>query len=427
VKELLPEDLKARFGATPRVPLRDERRALRYPVALPEPDPGGPRPNVLVVVIDSWRADMLDPEVTPRLSEFASDARVFENHLSGGNATRFGLFSLLYGLHGTYWWSALEARQPSVLTSVLEREGYDLRVYSSASMEYPEFRSTAWVDVPECVEDDFPQIRQSVRDEVIVERCREVWRQRRASGDSAPFFNFVLLDSAHQTYDFPADSAPFEPYAEDLDYLAMAASRDPGLARLVRHRYQNALHHADRVAARLIDDLRAAGELDDTLVVVTGDHGEEFVEHGYWGHTGNFTAEQAAVPFLMRGPGVENGRETRPTSHVDFVPTLFRLLGADPARRGDYCVGLDLLDLPQSRNRAVSGWEDLGLWTDSGIIRLPQDLQDRHLTGVFNHDWELMPAPEAAYALEARALERLSEECTRFLAPLPELVARRLR
>jgi membrane-anchored protein YejM (alkaline phosphatase superfamily) len=83
---------------------------LAYPRAWPTVDPAGPRPNILLLVIDSWRRDVFTREITPRLWSFSTQARVFEDHLSGGNGTRFAVFAMLYGLHGSYWFPVLEAQ-----------------------------------------------------------------------------------------------------------------------------------------------------------------------------------------------------------------------------------------------------------------------------------------------------------------------------
>ena len=82
--------------------------------------------NVFICVLDSWRRDMFSPELTPRISEFAAGARVFEDHLSGGNGTRYGLFTMLYGLHGSYWFPMLAQRRAPVMVEALQRAGYDV-------------------------------------------------------------------------------------------------------------------------------------------------------------------------------------------------------------------------------------------------------------------------------------------------------------
>ena len=392
-----------------------EGATLAYPLGYPDVDPAGPRPNVLLLVLDSWRHDQLAPETTPRLCEFAQGGRVFEDHLAGGNGTRYGVFSLLYGLYGSYWFPTLAAQRPPVLVDVVRELGYDVQVFSSASMNFPEFRQTAWVDVLERVHDEFPSKLASERDRLMVEAF-EAWAGARGAGD-APFFTFVLLDSPHQPYDAPG--GPFQPAAEELDYVELVHSDSPELVERVFNRYRNSVLYADGMAGRVLDALEAAGELEDTLVVVTGDHGEEFQECGFWGHTSNFSPQQIRVPFVLKGPGVEPGVELRPTSHHDVPSTILELLGADPEQRPLYSLGQSLFDPDPDRRRVVAGWSDIGLWTPSGILDIPLDSKRAHEIEVRDRGWQLVQDPGAAREAEAPALQRLAEECRRFLSTAP--------
>lgn len=404
-----------------------ERARLSYPKALPELPADGPRPNVLVVVLDSWRRDAFSPEISPRLHAFSEGARVFEDHVSGGNGTRYGLFSLLYGLHGSYWFRVLEEQRTPVLLDVLQDEGYDLRVWSAASMNFPEFRMTAWAGMPkEHVIDRFvnargePRSQRSDEKDVFVGEAVEEWLgQRQAAGSEQPFFGFVLLDSPHQPYFNPG--GPNQPALENnLSYLelCLTATKGPELVDLQErmiNSYKNSILHADQVAGRILDALEAAGELENTIVVVTGDHGEEFFENLAWGHTSNFSPEQINVPFYMRGPGITPGTESGPTSHLDLSNSLLELLGADPERRADYSLGESLFSPVPNRRRVVGAWAHLGILTPSGILCLPLKVGDDEIW-VYDDSWQplLSDATERLEA-EREALQRTAAECLRFL------------
>jgi len=403
--------------AVPRLAILPPDARLAYPIAPPRVDPDGPRPNLFLLVVDSWRRDMFTPDLTPNLVAFAEDARVFTDHISGGNGTRYGLFSLLYGLHGSYWAAMLEARRPPVLLTTLADLGYEMRVFSSASMNFPEFRATAWVDIDAAVIDgeggEFASKISSERDVQVAGFVEDWLAERQARATKQPFFCFVLLDSPHQPYFNPG--GPHHPVIEKLDYIELATTTDQGLVERVRNSYLNSVMHADRVAGRILSALEAAGELDDTVVLVTGDHGEEFQENGYWGHTSNFSPEQLDVPFLMRGPGVAAGTESRPTSHLDVSGSLLELLGADPAQRADYTLGESLFAPPAERCRVVAGWAYLGLLTGSGIFQVPLEQTGDELE-VFGPGWRRLPDVEERCRAELTELERLVDECGRFLA-----------
>lgn len=392
-----------------------EGLTLDYPLAHPELPARGPRPNVLVLVVDCLRRDMLAPETMPATSAFAArGVREFTDHVSGGNSTRYGLFSLLYGLHGSYWFEFLEERRGPVLIDALAAAGYEFGIFGSASMNYPELRATAWSAIAEDVHDQFPGLEPWRRDEQAGAALVEFLEARPV--DSAPFFAFLLLDAPHQTYSYPPDKAPFQPAAPDLDYLAMTRNEgpEPTVLEGVYNRYRNAVHHSDAVLGTILKTLERSPLAADTWVVVTGDHGEEFRECGFYGHTSAYTRPQVEVPFLMRGPGIANGVETRPTSHLDFPATVLEYLGASPAERGGWTLGENLLAPPAERKRVFAGWNELGVWTEDAILRVPLALLDFDVEA-YDYGWKRIADDLAILHRERETLVTLGAECNRFL------------
>jgi membrane-anchored protein YejM (alkaline phosphatase superfamily) len=370
---------------------------------------------VVVLVVDCLREDMLTAETTPSTWAWANrGVRRFEDHISAGNSTRYGLFSMLYGLHGSYWFPFLAERRGPVLVDELLREDYEFGVFGAASMNYPELRATAWVEVADSVRDEFGDGEPWERDRMAGAALRDWLEQRRDS--ERPFFAFLLLDSPHQTYSYPPDATPFTPTAPDLDYMAMTRNEGPPpeVLEAVRNRYKNAVHHADSVLAGLFEVLDSPELRDDTIVVVTGDHGEEFRECGFFGHTSAYTPWQVRVPFLMRGPGIENGVERRPTSHIDFAPTVLEMIGAPPDQRGGWCLGQNLLAPPERRDRVLAGWNELGVWTDDAILRVPLSLLEFDLE-VYDYEWNQVEDDLTVLQEHGDVLERLGAECNRFL------------
>ncbi len=385
---------------------------IQYPLVRPKIPKGHARPNILIVVIDSLRGDMLTPRVMPQLARWAENSRRFRQHLSGGNATRFGVFSLVYGIHGSYWAPILNEQAPPVLVTSLVEAGYEPRVISAVSMNSPEFRSTCWVTIEDSVQDHFQGDDQFKHDRAVGADFSS-WIETRDA--SRPFFAFALIDSPHQTYSVDPTITPFVPYAERVDYLALGSGAPtPEMTELVWNRYKNACASADSVVWGMLASLERKGLAENTIVVVTGDHGEEFYEHGHFGHTSNFTREQTWVSFVMHGPGIEAGDEQRPTSHIDLVPTLLELLGVDANLRAKYSLGENLLDPAASRLRVISGWQELGLWLDGGILYIPME-GHKGLVESYSYDWKPI-ADDAALLREGKnSLSRLSEECRRFL------------
>ncbi|EKT4445394.1 TPA: DUF3413 domain-containing protein [Stenotrophomonas maltophilia] len=338
-----------------QVGLPDPRHAqLLYPLQ-PLRCQSPQRPNVLMVVLESLRHDALTPQIMPNTSALAASARVYDQHFSTGNATRYGLFGLLYGLPGGYWQSMLDEQRGSQLFKVLGQQGYDLHLYGSAPMYSPEFDRTAFADVRDQLHQGPPGLGSEGRDSSIVASLQKDIRASQAA--RTPWFGFVFLDSTHAPYHMPAGYPPLAtPMAQEIDFLRFGPDHDPAPEL---NRYRTAVHYADSLVGTLLDDLRAQGLDQNTIVLVTGDHAEEFndLKLNYWGHNGNFSDYQLQVPFVLHWPGQASGRETRTSSHEDWVPTLMRhALGCENAL-SDFSTGQDLLAEPAGeRALVVESW-----------------------------------------------------------------------
>ena len=408
----------------PDLDLLPEAAELDYPHAAPVLPEDGPRPNLFLLVFDSWRRDAFNAELTPNLYAFAEGARLFTNHISSGNDTRFALFSMFYGLHGSYWFKALgRPRSPALIDTLLEAD-YDVRVFSSASMNFPRFRETLWCALPSRnIVDSFLDANGEPRSELSWEKdgfvadAVEEWLSgREQRGDTRPFFCFVLLDGPHQPYFNPG--GPYQPSVERLNYIelgrATQADQAQALGERLHNTYKNCVLQADRSAGRILTSLAEHQELDRTVVVVTGDHGEEFGENGFWGHTSNFSPAQVEVPFYIEGPGIEPGVETRPTSHLDLSGSLLELLGADPAQRRDYSLGESLFAPLEKRDRVIAGYAHLGIWTDEGIFNLHLGPSSDPIE-VFDRHWRPLEDVPGRSRRAEPVLLRTAAECVRFL------------
>ncbi|HYE03961.1 MAG TPA: sulfatase-like hydrolase/transferase [Planctomycetota bacterium] len=335
---------------------------LDWPKAPLSAPADAPRPNILIVAIEGCRFDMLDAQVMPNLHAYAERAIVGENHFSGGNASRCGIFSLLYGLWGTAFPRVLDERRSPLLIDQVVARGYAMRVLSCTDLNFPEFRKTAFVGVPEAITDrwDAPRVD---RDRLMTDALCAFVGERRA-----PFFAFAFYDAPHQPYLYPEAHARFAPVCDpsELDYIKLAADPGPSAA-LLRNRYRNAMGYVDAQLARVFAALDAAGVADETIVVVAGDHGEEFAESGRRvGHNNAYTRWQTQTAFVMRVPGAAPRRIARLTSHVDVAPTLMARLGiANPV--GDYSHGRDLLGDGVSAYVVMAGWDDAAVLDDRGI------------------------------------------------------------
>lgn len=310
-------------------------------------------PNVIMFVCESLRADMLTPEIMPRTWAFALENQRFTRHYSGGNGTRMGMFTAFYGIPGNYWFNFLRNRRPPVLMDRVQKLGYDMRFSTSAAFSYPEFDKTILAHIPAGNLHQKGMGSGWERDRYHVGQMKK-WLSE--SGTGSPYFLFHFFESPHARYYFPPESVIREPYLEDLNYATVDLKRDIGL---IRNRYINSVHHLDSQIGEMIDTLRARKDMENTIVIITGDHGEEFMENGRWGHNSQFSEQQVRVPLVVSFPGMAPAVYDYPTSHTDLVPTLLPLLGvSNPA--ADYSTGENLLS-PEPRLLTFADWDRIAI------------------------------------------------------------------
>lgn len=294
-----------------------------YPKAgLTAPSPR--KMNVIMLVGESFRWDLLSPQITPNLWQFAGRAQRFEQHYSGGNRTRMGLFSMFYGLYAPYWYSFEKQRVAPAMMDFLRQQDYQIAAHTSQSFNYPELRHTVFAGVPESELQELQQGEPWRRDtQNISDLIGKIDRR----DTRRPFFGFMFFESTHAPYDFPEDQPLVRrDYLREMNYVKLdLADNIDG----IHARYINAAHHIDREFGRLLAHLEAENLLDSTIILFTGDHGEEFMEKGHWGHGhgSTFPEEQIRVPLVLWVPGQAPQLVRHRTSHLQVAPTLLTALG----------------------------------------------------------------------------------------------------
>ena len=110
---------------------------------------------------------------------------------------------------------------------------------------------------------------------------------------------------------------------------------------VVHNQYRNALAYTDAQIAMLRTVLMADDRWDSTIVIITGDHGQAFLEHGVAAHANGLWQEEVRVPLIIKAPDLPPGNDAPPASHVDVAPTVAALLGlpTQPAWQGISLAG----------------------------------------------------------------------------------------
>ncbi len=335
--------------------------------------------NLLFLVAESLRSkDLINDRVMPETMHFAkTQGTLFTHHYSGGNGTRQGLFPMFYGVYGNYWDLFLRARQTPALFDVLDRYNYDYFIYTGARFTYPEFDQTIFGSIPS---------------EKLIETSHgEPWKRDEKNIDmlladidkrdrNTPFMGFVFFESTHARYSFPKDQALEENYLESIDYAGLSREEIGPMINGMKARYINAAHYLDKQLKRVYDYLIKNQLLENTVVIVTGDHGEEFMEKARWGHNSSFIDEQIRVPMVVSFPGKKLPEVSNMTSHMDITATILPTLGVTNPTN-DYTLGKNLFSESPQDMVVVASWTDLGIISKKGklIIPLQGITQHQHL------------------------------------------------
>ena len=332
------------------------RYPLQDPACTPKPNP----PSILFIVLESWQADSLNAEVMPNLDKFAQHSTRFEKHLSSGAVTVPGLFGLMYGLHPNYFelFKSSPGRNPSLFTESLHQLGYESRVFTSSNLDGFSLRKLFFPHVPE------QNVVTNPSDEKVVTSYL-------ASVDAAsikPRFDFLFLTSSHSPYTYPPDYARFKPLPTIEGGFAINRQTD---ATPYKNDYHNSLFYLDALVGKILAAAKKSGALENTWVVITGDHAEEFNENGmgYWGHGSNFTRWQIQTPLLVMSPGQFVAKQEKKLSlHQDVVPTLMQEALGCAAPVNTYSSGMNLFQLPMQRGTILSSYMTQAYWFDDMIF-----------------------------------------------------------
>jgi membrane-anchored protein YejM (alkaline phosphatase superfamily) len=371
--------------------------ALPGPVRLPnEIDPASVHftqtPDILFILIESLRADFLEPETMPRLWRRAEGGTVFDHHYATSSSTHYALFSLFYGLNGHKFEAVVGSGRAPLLLGALKANGYRSRFIAASSVDWMELAQFAFRDVKEDLETRLTGDGELRDADMLARALRFV-----NAGDAQPQFLFLFFVGTHFRYSYPARSARFAP-CWDGSGTYRAAHLYPAL---VRERARNAAYEVDWKLDEFLHDYEAKRGRKP-LVIVTGDHGEAFGERGRIGHTSNVTDAQIHVPMVLLGDSRPPSRRQEVTSHVDVVPTLLNLLGDDHPSQ-TYSDGMSMFSAPPDRFvLSTVGWEPR-------FAVIGRDLKatffayDAALGGVEVTDPSDRPLPDGASRFSAQA------------------------
>ncbi len=331
-------------------PLKDPLQPLIFkPSASPQ--------NIVMIIIDTWRFDMLDPTVTPHVYQFAQSSWQFLNHFSGGNSTEPGLFSLFYSLPASYWTATLQQHRGPLFIDALLKQNYQMGIFASAELLSPAFNRNVFIAIKN-LKTTTPGNNAFQRDRAISSEFQQFIRQ--AGTHKQPFFAFLFYDSAHSYCDEGDPIHLFQPAVTVCNHFTLTNQTDPAP---YFNRYKNALYFVDAQIQQDLMALKKQGLLKNTVIIITGDHGNEFNDNhlGYWEHASNFTHYQTQTPLLIDWPKQPPLVFEQQTSHYDIVPTLMtKLLGCQNPPN-NYSIGKLLTNKKNPSYLLVNSYVNFGI------------------------------------------------------------------
>lgn len=326
-----------------------------------------PRPSVVLISIDTLRPDHLGcygyrRNTSPNIDALAERGAVFEQHISSAPWTlpaHAAMFtSVPDSVHGVVDPIGLRlAEEFETLPESFQRAGYRTAGFFAGPYLHPSFGLGQGFDTYEdCVDvvgeaelDERgewsmrdPVLRAShhgITNDKVYARWKAFHEDAKSRARERPFFAFVHLWDVH--FDF-APPAPYDTLF-DPDYDGPFTGRDffhdPRINAAMPKRdqdhivalYDGEIRWTDAIVGKIKADLEAAGQLVDTLVVITSDHGTELFDHGGKGHRTTLYDEQLRIPLVLHYPRkVIPGRYPGQTRMIDLGPTLRELVGLPP-------------------------------------------------------------------------------------------------
>ena len=318
-----------------------------------------PAKNVVIVLEDTLRADKLEafnPKTrvrTPVLKALAKEGIVFSSAQAPENWTKPSVASVLTSLfpltHGT---KTHEAKLPSkalMLSEHLKAQGFATGSFIANGYVSNKFGfDQGWDYYTNYIRES----KSTEASNVYREAGNWIEKHLEKKGKDAPFFAYVHTIDPHVPYDPPAsflemyDKGPYTGQVEPrqtANLLEKAKRNPPQVTFNARDKkrlaglHDGEISYQDAEMGKFIERLKGLGVWKDTVFVFTSDHGEEFNEHGSWGHGHSVYQELLNVPLFVHYPAAlpKGKRIEKTVSTLDIAPTVLEVLGKKPMPKAE--------------------------------------------------------------------------------------------
>jgi choline-sulfatase len=304
------------------------------------PAPKPPQPNILLVTIDTFRADRIGTGLAPSIDRLAASATRFTSARTAVPLTLPSHATIHTGLlppaHGVRenGVDVLATTHPT-LARLLKKAGYETAAFVGAFVLDHRFGLAQGFDVYDDQIPRDPNATERLEAErpaaAVVDRALAWLDPRQAAIDPSAIHQSAIRNPQSAMFLWVHLYDPHAPYNPPKEFLP------PG-----RSPYDGEIAYADSQLARILDTLRARQLIDHTIVVVAGDHGEGLGDHGERTHGMLVYDSTLRVPLIIAAPGRAAGTREEPVSLVDLAPTLLRAAGVTPPVE---MKGRDLLEV----------------------------------------------------------------------------------
>jgi arylsulfatase A-like enzyme len=305
--------------------------------------------NIIVIFVEAMRDDVVaahggDPRIMPELNRLASDGLLFTAYSQAPETSEsmVSMFSSLYSHRSPQRELRSRWTFPHLfIYDLLSKIGYRTALISDEWSMDRSLLSSGHLDLHfDPLHEDlsrfppklnprlhptraFGDFSFAVADQLKL-RVLDDWISTNSTGQ--PFFAFLYFGSSHFPYEQPENRTPiFAPVELSSDPSFLYYDRT--LAPVMRNRYFNTLHFIDGLLGELVARLKELDALKDTVLFITGDHGEAFTEHGYVAHLGYLFEESIKVPLVISGASGYEAAGEGAVQLIDISPTILSLLG----------------------------------------------------------------------------------------------------
>ena len=279
------------------------------------------KPNIYLFILEALRKDYLSPTISPNLTSFSKDCLAFEKTFSNANCTHMSWFSIFHGSY-PYHWKHFQTHYQcgSPILQILKKMGYEISIISSAELPYFQMDEVLF-GKDHHLADFYKNFVGNPPDQRDLS-CFNLLKEKITKKEGQLFV--VFLDSTHSEYSWPKDyKAPFEPVSDSINYIELSYNHK-NLDK-IKNRYANAINYIDYLFGSFTSYLKEKNLYDDSIIVLTGDHGEEFFEENSLFHGSHLNRYQLSIPIMCKFKNPPK-HQNKIASHVDIFPSILDYL-----------------------------------------------------------------------------------------------------